>query len=1171
MTDRFGTISISDNKPGKELQTPVTPPKKKPARKLKSRKKQRKKMNKGTKLFIAFVILPLLLFGAYCLTGFVLLPKFIEEKVPSLLAKEYQIQTNFEQVRFNPFTFECSFADFSLFPPDNGEQAGKLISIQKIETTFSLIELFRNNFVFKQLTITKPIISISRFRDNEYNFSGYFKNGEVNSSKQIMDFAELPFLYSISNLKINNGQIIFNDKPSGKTHTVEQLQIGIPTLANFDYVSPVTITPQFSAVINGSPLEINTNTSDTNSFNSFSVDLKDLNLPVYVDYLPISIPIKITEGTAQGKLDIQFGAQASTDEKINISFQLGLDNVNAVSTDQALTVKTESSKLIGEYHPLSGALHFENVFLKQPEFAINEKFSKETLDSFLNIASNTAKNQDKTNSLSIHRLLLDEGKLLFSEKDGKRSSNWKNIQFTIKDYKTFLTDDSQTAQSGTFTLTGIDSLKNTTLAWQGSFSNQNSMSGALTIQNVIPESISSLLWSEKLKCEADNGSIKGTFAIKSVKNSGRKYLAYSLDKGEAALFNPTLHLTKGSTAKAPNIILKGVSYNNDRKTIGSFVMHDADIELKVNELSKVFSSLVSDGKTTIQSFDLNGRLSITNLHGKNPLSFDKFFVDTTPDKEDLEKQQINFKGYTEKSGELRANGSATLAPLDLKLSVDFKDIDTKTVLPLLSSNPVAHESEALLSGKGKYSFPQSGYYGSLETGKAVIKTQSHELVQLENLKFTKVIFKIAPFSIRVDKTELDRPVFNWDNTSNASSIPDTFSSFLTSILPVNKLPKNSSKYKYPFYSFKQIQIKEGKLLINEEESGFPTVYSNLNGSISNLQFPTRGKETGFNLSAKTETATVSANGSGDFFKVPTNGKYSFKFNDFNKDRFVDKAEKHGINISNSRIGGTINTEWFNKQSISNVSLSMENVLPTDKDNTSALVLALLYKNSPSISAQFEHKISDTNNNIPFSTAALDYFERNKLKTQISPFLLAPEFADLSESNTLRFRAADSELTGEAREILTRTSDFLRNHPLLVMSISAQVTQDDQLHMLKILEEQERQRVEEENDRLFKIWQENNEEISRQREETLLEQQTGEFIEEDLEVPEIEQFTPVVPKPVSVTPEMLTDLVQQRIQNISAFLFADLKVDEQQVIFGQALDAESDSGISLSYTTRFKTE
>lgn len=1118
-------------------------------------------MSPAAKRILWFVVLPALLIGSYSLTGFLLLPRYIQEKTPSFLQNSYGINASIGSVTFNPFTFSLSINDFSIEDQSEKNNTTPLLNIKSIAGALSPLELIRTNLAIKNISIDEPMLSLIRFNENEYNFSRYFSPQQLGNQDEFLNFAQLPFLYSINNIAVNNGEIVFIDKPSDKKHQLTKLNVTLPTLANFDYHTPITLQSNFSAELNGSPLVINSDS--INDISGLTMDLNHIELADYVQYLPFDLPVTFHSGTADGKLRFAFGQ----DKNLTISYQLDIEKLTGETNDQGLHLEIPKSQFIGNYQPMAGTFYLDNVYLKAPFIRGTESLSRSTIDSLLPRQSYDEVSNATTIPLSIHRLLINEGSFEGTHLGDRVAI--QNIEFNLQDFNTPI-NNTANMNPGTFSLKGANKNQGI-LSWQGSFTDVHSMTGDFQLLHFSSDGLCKLIWNDLLKCSAADSEMKGTFTISRQKETTGTTNIFLSATGSSLNFKSPQISSASTNFKADQLLADNISFDSSQKKIGKLSIKDIDITIADKDIADLVTPFISDKTMQIQAMDITGKASITNQHKQQPLVFNKLFLTTQAAPKDPSNHNINFKAYTGLEGEIRANGTTGLSPLSLTVSVSFDNIGSKELFPLLTSNPVALHSESRLSGKGQYTYPQSGFFGSIESGPAKIFSKGKEIGGWKRAEFSSIIYKSAPYSFRVKETALTEPVFYFDGQPKTKITPDRFAEVFTDLLPVKNLPKNTSRYKYPFYAFDKIEIKNGLLTPLATSPTQSAEYTQISGTIGNVQFPTKGEECQFTFQAKHKGVPLKLSGSGVFFQSPSNGSYSLSFVNPNLESILPQVQDVGLDISKSEIQGQVKAEWFNGKALYNFDLTTGNIVPYDKDSAAALTLALLYKNSPRFTLAFEHKLNNQNENVTLHRIVLEFFKRNQLKTQISPFLLTPDFTDMIDLDTIRFREGSSELTSDAIEWLTRLGVFLQNYPLVKLQLIPSLSAADTAALQKHYELLESQRIEKENEKRYQQWQKENLEISRQREEVAAQNSQEDFIEEDLNAPEIKPFTPLTPKPVVLSVVELNELGYRRLKEVADFLEQSLHVNPAQLErINQVLrNPNTDSGVKLRFSTRFK--
>ncbi len=1162
MTDRFGNITISSEKSKNDT---TRKPSRRPQRKPPS--KRNTKTNPANRKAVLFVLLVLLLAATYCFTGYYFIPHYLQQKLTTTLQEKFSLQTKLSSITFNPFTFMVSLNDLSLLDPASNSSSKDIVHIPKITAKLAPFELIRNDYVLKTLNIQQPRVLITRFRENTYNFSEYLTHNSSQPAEDFLDFARLPFFYSLNNITVENGEIVFNDKPSGKVHTIRNLALGIPSLSNFDYQTDLFVSSHFSADIDGIPLEIVKEKNETGekSANTFVLNLNDADLPAYVNYLPFTLPATINNGKLNGKLKLSFSTVKQEAKQFTISFQLDIDEMSATTNDRSLAASALSCKLLGTYSPLTKNLFLDNVYINKPHFRLTDNFSHATLDTFLFHDDN---NGSKNKTLSINRLFLDGGKLDFSNPEKNKRNNWSNIQLTLKDYQT--QNDANPSVPGTLQVSASQKDNGTELLWNGKITHTSLIAGDISIQKFSPESFSRTFLPDNFQIHGSTGSLKGQFSLSTrQQEKADRQIIYSLNNTTVEIQNPSFDHLNHSTIRAESVKFTNFEYGRLSQSYGDMQLTNALMDLSVQELPNLFTPLLVSRASLLKSFTTNGMLTLNDIKHKTQYIFKDISIKAVDHDKKKGLQRLDFQGVTSDGGKFTARGTGQFTPLKLSVSIDFKDIRLQKLLPLFTTNTIVSDSDATVSGKGQYTYPQSGYFGSLTVNNTSISMDNQTKFQAEKIEIPQLVFKSTPFYLKANIIKCSTSTIYWNQNSQSATPQKSFSTFLNHLLPVKNFPENISKNKKPFYDFTKVLIENGSL-VTISENNLKTRYSIAKGEMKNLRFPSKGKEATFNIKASQDNTLLNLAGSGDFFSIPSNGRATLTFSNLDGENFKNQTIETGLFAKQSKIDGTIDCEWFNDETQNDISLTIKNMLPLAPDSISALTLALLYERNPEFTLELEHRTAPDLPDLSLSEAIIGNFKKNLIKAEISPFLLTPEFSDLTGKNHLVFGHGKTALTGETQETLLRISELLKAHPFLTLTLTSHTSKEDVFELQKQLEQKELERITLENERRYEQWQIENARASKKREELQENSLSSDgVIEEDLKLPEIKPFQPLRPSPVKVSKDEISKLEINRIQTVKSFLVNDLTVAFDQVKEGGANQDSKLNGITLNFSTRFK--
>jgi hypothetical protein len=275
-------------------------------------------------------------FAILTLTGFFGVPLLLGHIIRGSVAARIHRRVTIGTIRFNPYTLRLS-AD-ALHVSERGG-AGDFAAVGQIRLKASWSSLYRLAPIIQELTIDAPVLNvvhIVRPRSHTVNFA------------DLLDIP-LPHLrFAVSNIRLNGGQVHFYDRTINEHHRVEQIQIGVPFIANLPADTRIFVQPLLRMVIDGSPFRLVGVALPFASTPEYVLDItiKALNLTRVAAYLANTLPIKIQRGSLSSSLQLRF-MQLTSGPVIRISGTINVDglDVHDASNAPLVSFKTASVAL----------------------------------------------------------------------------------------------------------------------------------------------------------------------------------------------------------------------------------------------------------------------------------------------------------------------------------------------------------------------------------------------------------------------------------------------------------------------------------------------------------------------------------------------------------------------------------------------------------------------------------------------------------------------------------------------------------------------------------------------------------------------------------------------------------------------------------------------------------
>jgi hypothetical protein len=840
--DPVGSITISsDHQPkrtvkkkkeetlqpeGKDFSTslPTTSPQKKGKGKPRNPKKRKIPTKKTSVLFwIAFCLIILL--AGYSLGGFMVLPYLLQTSLSDALSRKIDRSVTIGKASFNPFTMQCSLNNAIIGPvlSDPEDKIDPLCSVGRLQFSISPLSLFKKKLRADDVTMDHFFLHLVRTGDKQYNISRLIQKKEASdySAKQDSLETSLPFL--LTNISAKNSRVLFDDQPAKKNHVIEDIFLTFPFFFHNKssegkphkaFAETVTlIQPQFSAVINGSPIEFSGDTSITDKGleAKLRLQLDNIDLPDYLNYLPTQPGFNIDKGTASGALDLVFLSPPDAKPQLEIKGNGKLLNIQFRDMQGHLTTFPEVT-VSGSFLPLDHRYHFSEVQIDKSEFHVSrQKDGSWTFPELLEVFT-LSEQEPRQTLLSINLLKINGGKLSFTDQyiSGSVTHSLSDIQVTLKNLSTEKAISSSYVLSGTLHKKGK-------IACQGElFLSPFHMQGLLIANNFNAAQLS-------------------------------PYLSFGKDvkitKGQFPKLETHFDLSRSSSSKKqPNLILTGLStelidFNITHKNKKHLVLPKAVITLeqlnsseKNIQLTKIdadnpyiaitwdkkgisnwntfFQATANSGAApwhiTLPEADIkNGSIHFEDNTWEHP--FRQTLNKVTTKITGLGDQQnkpanITLSGSSSKGGALNINGSFTLSPFAADLDCALEKYPLSNSSPLLQSWLTPQTYTGTVKAAGKVSLPGFTYQGSLEIADFIASgPQNKKIISLKKGTADALVFSRKNNKLSINSAKIDYPYLNWTQRTKSSSHGGVF---------VKTSPKKSSK---SLLTINKIELKSGTL------------------------------------------------------------------------------------------------------------------------------------------------------------------------------------------------------------------------------------------------------------------------------------------------------------------------------------------------------------------------
>ncbi len=712
MADLYGNISISGGKKAPPPQPPRKqddPPKEQPR-------------HSGTSIKKRYILVPLsvlvLLAGYYGLST-TLIPFYLKDKFPDVFYDRTGLVLTIKAAVFNPLECSLNLEGIEIQKQKNDETREDFLTVRNLYINLDFVSLLRNSFVSDSLLVKGANFTLFRYADGSYNVSQFFAKASDRPS-EMLNFAALPFFYSLNNISISDSSIHFNDVTTEKVHQVESLSLNLPTLANFSYNAGNYIQPRFSAIINGSPVELISETDGSSAFKSgdtptrLSSTLNAIDLPLYSNYLPVPLPVLIEKGQADAKIEISFLPQGSKGRQLIFNYQFQITDSLWQSRDGTLSLAIPMLTVSGTLDPFKSDLGIESLLLRDPLLSFGKNFSKETIDSlFLQGYDKNGTNGIPVDlpALTVNLLIVDNGGIQVATEENDLVLG--SIQLSVRNFaNSAALRRNGPSTNSSFQISGELENNFSMFSWRGVFENTiptgnieiNNLPIAMALRAIAPQSSTPA---------QGNADIRGRLSLRRAESApvSITFAEGLLDFTSISLGEKDNPWLRGSSGKIAVFLLQ-----DNTIEIDSFFLEKGKLRFAPHRLPPLLQTFMDAKESSIKNIDFKGELVLLPDEEKHPaIHFEDVHLQTaglsTAPPQD---NNFTFSGNLRNSGSLKAKGKLSLAPLDGSIETAFAKLPATLLLQGDKSDFLKAGPDTLVNGTGIYHIKEKNYEGAIE-------------------------------------------------------------------------------------------------------------------------------------------------------------------------------------------------------------------------------------------------------------------------------------------------------------------------------------------------------------------------------------------------------------------------------------------------------------------------
>lgn len=211
-------------------------------------------------------------------------------------------QVTIGRVEFQPWSLELTIHDLAIAAADG---QGTQLAVRRIHADADAESLLRLGPVLDALEIDGPVLHLTQRSAGHYDIDDILARLTASGDQAPQG---KPWRFALYNIAVHGGAVDFADDTVQRTHTVRDLELGIPFLSNLESQRAVKVLPHLAFKLNGSAFE---STAEATPFlasrkTEARLRLTGFDLAPFQDYLPRSLPARLQAGVLDVDLALAF-------------------------------------------------------------------------------------------------------------------------------------------------------------------------------------------------------------------------------------------------------------------------------------------------------------------------------------------------------------------------------------------------------------------------------------------------------------------------------------------------------------------------------------------------------------------------------------------------------------------------------------------------------------------------------------------------------------------------------------------------------------------------------------------------------------------------------------------------------------------------------------------------
>lgn len=298
------------------------------------------------------------------LLAWLALPPLLKSLVERQASQALGRPVTLERVSIRPWAMDLAIERLRIGAAPGAPSAEPLLEVARLRADLDAASLWQLAPVVAALEIEAPTLRLTRTAEGRYDIDDLIARLAAPSPAPQPEHG--PARFALHNLRLSDGSVHFDDRPTGRIHQLGELTLTLPFLSTLPSQVEIEVAPRLAFVLDGARFDSQARGRPfaPHRRTQASFSLPQLDLAPWLGHWPAALPVRLLRGRIGTELKLDFDAPVGVPPVVRLSGRVQAQALAFADRDgRALLGWNDLDIALRDVQPLARRLAFGAITL----------------------------------------------------------------------------------------------------------------------------------------------------------------------------------------------------------------------------------------------------------------------------------------------------------------------------------------------------------------------------------------------------------------------------------------------------------------------------------------------------------------------------------------------------------------------------------------------------------------------------------------------------------------------------------------------------------------------------------------------------------------------------------------------------------------------------------------